>query len=275
MSSLLTPPWSTESSNKTIRSNSTESFQDEEEVFPDIDEEILNQLPPRLQRNLRILQQEAYDRLSRTNPKLVSHMHQRPASQHESVGRAPATPQENSKNLLTTHRERDDWPLPAMDEGSSRYLSIRNPDRRGSPAGTGNEDSGGKGKKRVKFNLPDPEPEDEGENEEQDGAASGGRANPIQGPVAEENFDHFEDHRPTRLEATGLWTASARFRNVLSGEATNPYAPYTSGLREEARASVMDNLGDLDDESPKKKRKPWFHRFLKFIGLKGRKDKKP
>lgn len=272
MSTLSDLPWNTQSSDKSNNSNSTESLEDEEEVYPRISEEIFDQLPTRLRQNLRILQQEVFDRLSRTNPNPAYHAqnpHQRPADQHESEERTPATPSQNNSNFLATHRNQDKEPSLAMDEESSKYLSIRNPEPRGSKAGDGRgNDEGERGKKRVKFDLPEPEYED---GEQQHGDAREAGVDPFQGPVAEENFEYFEDYQPRALETTGPWTATARFQNIISGETSNPYAPYTSALREEARASVVENLGELDDG---KKRKRWFYRFLKFIGLKSRKDKK-
>lgn len=273
MSTLLNLPWDTGSSVKSNHSNSTESLQDEEEVFPRISEDIFDQLPTRLRQNLRMLQQEAFDRISRTNPNFGNHvqdLHQRPASQREFAEQTPATPsQGNSNSYPTTHSNEEKEPPLAMDEGSSKYLTIRNPDPRGSKSGDGRgDDEEGKGNKRVKFDLPEPEDR----NREQHGNTSEAGFDPFQGPVAEENFEYFEDHQPTALETTGPWTASARFQTVLSGETSNPYAPYTSALREEARASVVKTLGELDE---RKTRKRWFHRFLSFIGLGDSKDKKP
>lgn len=273
MPTLLNLPWNTPTPSESSHSNSTETLEDEEEIYPRINEEVLNQLPARLRQNLRSLQQEASARLSKQNNFQHCTQNNHPGSTDQRETRAMSH-QNHSDSYPETYLKQEHCPLPEMDEGSSKYLSLRNPDPRGSKAGDGRGNGEeGKDKKKVQFDLPQVEDKD---GEQHADAGAEGQA-PFQGPAAEEYFDDYpEDHQRSRLEFTSHWTASARFHNVLSGDGSNPYAPYTSALREQAKASGYW-AGNVEEEAAgmlETKRKRWLNRFRKFVGLKGGKDKK-
>ncbi|KAK2761195.1 hypothetical protein FQN54_001716 [Arachnomyces sp. PD_36] len=257
------------------QSNQSSSTEDEDEVYPRIDEEIFRQLPERLRRNLRSLQQEAYDRLSRPNLNLDYHTqnHHHPQSQQQRATQSTSS-QANSNTFPPYHQTRDNWPLLTMDGGSSKYLSIRNPEPRGSRSTLRRGgDEGEAAKKKVQFNLP------ELENGEMGHHGHAGEQGPglHQEPARDEHFGEYpEHHHHPALEFTSPWTTTARYRNIISGERSNPHAPYTSASREQIRRlALSEGIEEANAFRLGRNRQHWLKRFLGFLGFKGRKDRKP
>jgi hypothetical protein len=272
MPTFFNLPWNTQSRTESNNSSSTETLEDEEEVFREIDEEILSQLPTCLRKNLESLQQETFDRLSRTNPSFKHRAQNHHRCQDGREEESLATYETNSNNLIKSHDKQDTRPLAKMEEGPSKYLTVRNPDARDTKAEGGRSNDETEDRKRVQFNLPEPRGNEEGYR----GVGSEGLGQ-FQWPVGESFEDHREDVQQPLLEPTGPWTASARSHTIISGERHNPYAPYTSALREQERswAAPAKNPEEAEGEEPKKKRKRWARWFSKLIRVgESRKDKK-
>ena len=282
-------PWNTQTPSEDSESiysrptNSTASLEDEEEVFYEIDEDILSQLPPRLRQNLQSLRMETFERLSRTNPNFEYRAHnpyQTPTGQQAMEEETKAVPyqSESGRGPASGWHHNSGGQLEAS-QGSSRYLSVRNPDPR--------TDRKGKGKapmKKVEFDMPEFNDDYGGDH---GNAAAGGLGN-FEGMSDEEVYQR--QYRLYREEAirrtSSSCTVAAGSQTVLSDDQTlNPAAPYTSRLRWQAsqdpdywvktvesdeESGEESGQGTAEGKIVKRKglRPRWLRRLYKLIGRK-------